>query len=131
MKRILLVEDNADNRAIYGILLSHVGYDVVEAVDGETGIALARQRRPDLILMDISLPRISGWDATRLLKEDPDTAPIPVIALTAHAYPRDRKLARELGFAAYLAKPVEPRVVVEEVARVLTAPRPVALPVCG
>ncbi len=122
MATILLVEDNADNRDIYRTVLEHFGYDVVEAYDGEMGIRLAQERRPDLILMDISIPKIDGWEATKILKADPETAGIPIIALTAHALTTDRERAREIGCDGYLAKPVEPRRVVEEVQRHLQNP---------
>lgn len=112
---ILLVEDNEDNRTIYRLLLEHHGYRVVEATDGEEGVRRAREERPALVLMDISIPIIDGWEATRILKADPATASIPVIALTAHALPADRARAAEVGCDGYLAKPVEPRRVVEEV----------------
>ena len=112
---ILLVEDNEDNRTIYRLLLEHHGYRVVEATDGEEGVRRAREERPALVLMDISLPVLDGWEATRILKADPATASIPVIALTAHALPADRARALEVGCDGYLAKPVEPRRVVEEV----------------
>ena len=114
---VLLVEDNEDNRIIYSTVLRHVGYDVVEAEDGARAIELARSARPDLILMDISIPQIDGWEATRILRKDPLTRGIPIIALTAHALPDDREKAAQVGFTAYLAKPVEPRAVVAEVRR--------------
>ena len=114
---MLLVEDNEDNRIIYSTVLRHVGYDVIEAHDGAQAIALARSARPDLILMDISIPGIDGWEATRILRLDPDTSAIPIIALTAHALPDDREKAVQMGFTSYLAKPVEPRTVVAEVRR--------------
>ncbi len=114
---ILLVEDNEDNRTVYRLLLEHYGYRVVEATDGEEGVRRAREERPALVLMDISIPIIDGWEATRILKADPDTASIPVIALTAHALPADRARAMEVGCDGYLAKPIEPRRVVEEVRR--------------
>lgn len=114
---ILLVEDNEDNRIIYTTVLRHVGFDVIEAHDGVQAIALARSERPDLILMDISIPRIDGWEATRILRQDPDTRDIPIIALTAHALHDDRERAVQVGFTSYLAKPVEPRAVVAEVKR--------------
>lgn len=114
---VLLVEDNEDNRIIYSTVLRHVGYDVIEAQDGAQAIALARSARPDLILMDISIPGIDGWEATRILRQDPDTSAIPIIALTAHALPDDREKAVQMGFTSYLAKPVEPRTVVAEVRR--------------
>ena len=114
---ILLVEDNEDNRIIYATVLRHVGYDVIEAHDGVQAIALARSARPDLILMDISIPEIDGWEATRILREGEETRSIPIIALTAHALQDDREKAVKLGFTSYLAKPVEPRAVVAEVRR--------------
>ncbi|MDB4890322.1 MAG: response regulator receiver [Gemmatimonadetes bacterium] len=114
---ILLVEDNEDNRIIYSTVLRHVGYDVVEAEDGVQAVALARSALPDLILMDISIPGMDGWEATRILRKDPTTMAIPIIALTAHALTDDRERALQMGFTAYLAKPVEPRTVVAEVRR--------------
>jgi len=117
MATILLVEDNSDNRTIYQTVLNHYGYEVLEARDGEEGVRLAREAIPDLILMDISIPKIDGWEATRILKADPATATIPIIALTAHALRTDEEKAQEVGFDGYLAKPVEPRRVVEEVKR--------------
>ena len=119
---ILLVEDNEDNRIIYTTVLRHVGYDVIEALDGVQAIALARSARPDLILMDISIPEIDGWEATRILLESPETRSIPIIALTAHALQDDREKAVKLGFTSYLAKPVEPRAVVAEVQRWIGGP---------
>jgi CheY-like chemotaxis protein len=116
---ILLVEDNLDNRTIYRTILEHRGYNVLEAEDGEMGIRMAREQSPALILMDISIPKVDGWEATRILKADPQTAGIPVIALTAHAMAQDRAKAAEVGCDGYLAKPVEPRRVVEEVQRFL------------
>jgi CheY-like chemotaxis protein len=114
---ILLVEDNEDNRIIYSTVLRHTGYDVVEALDGVQAIALARSVRPDLILMDISIPEIDGWEATRILRQDAGTRDIPIVALTAHALADDRERATLVGFTSYLAKPIEPRAVVAEVRR--------------
>lgn len=114
---LLLVEDNEDNRIIYSTVLRHLGYTVVEAEDGAQAIALARSVLPDLILMDISIPEVDGWEATRILRGDPATRAIPIIALTAHALADDRLRASEVGFTAYLAKPIEPRAVVAEVRR--------------
>jgi two-component system, cell cycle response regulator DivK len=118
-QRLLLVEDNEDNRTIYSTVLRYLGYEVVEAVDGLQAVALARSEHPDLILMDISIPGMDGWEATRLLRQDPATQEIPIIALTAHALPDDRKRATEVGFTSYLAKPIEPNAVVAEVRRLL------------
>jgi two-component system, cell cycle response regulator DivK len=120
-RTVLLVEDNEDNRAIYTTILRHFGHTVAEAVDGEEGIRLARELLPGIILMDVAMPGIDGWEATRRLKADPETAGIPVIALTAHAMADDRRRAIEVGCEGYLAKPVEPRRVVEEVERILGA----------
>ena len=114
---MLLVEDNEDNRIIYSTVLRHLGYRVVEAQDGVEAVELARSTQPDLILMDISIPRMDGWEATRILRGDPRTSAIPIVALTAHALSDDRERAAEVGFSSYLAKPIEPRVVVAEVRR--------------
>jgi CheY-like chemotaxis protein len=116
---LLLVEDNEDNRIIYSTVLRHLGYEVVEAQDGEEAIELARSVQPNLILMDISIPKVDGWEATRILRQDPTTSAIPIIALTAHALADDRARAAEVGFTSYLAKPVEPRAVVAEVRRLI------------
>lgn len=114
---LLLVEDNEDNRIIYSTVLRHLGYVVIEAQDGVQAVELARRAQPDLILMDISIPRMDGWEATRILRGDPTTRAIPIIALTAHALSDDRERAAEVGFTSYLAKPIEPRAVVAEVRR--------------
>ena len=114
---LLLVEDNEDNRIIYSTVLRHTGYEVVEALDGAQAVALARSVHPDLILMDISIPEIDGWEATKILRQDPTTRDIPIIALTAHALADDRERATAVGFTSYLAKPIEPRAVVAEVRR--------------
>lgn len=119
---VLLVEDNEDNLVVYRTILEHVGYRVIEARDGEEGLRRAREDHPDLILMDISIPKIDGWEATRRLKEAEDTREIPVIALTAHALEEDREKAALAGCDGYLAKPVEPRRVVQEVERFLGPP---------
>ena len=124
-KTVLLVEDNEDNLVVYRTILDHVGYNVLEARDGEEGVSRARQEHPDLILMDISIPKIDGWEATRRLKADRATRDIPIIALTAHALEEDRERAIAAGCDGYLAKPVEPRRVVEEVQR-FVGPAPVS-----
>jgi CheY-like chemotaxis protein len=118
-KTVLLVEDNEDNRIVYSTILRHFGYAVTEALNGAEGIEKARSERPDLILMDISIPVIDGWEATQVLKHDPATRAIPIIALTAHALASDREKAMEVGCDGYLAKPCEPRAVVAEVQRFL------------
>jgi len=118
-RTILLVEDHEDNRIVYRTMLEHFGYTVLLAGDGAEGVRLAREQHPDLILMDVSIPVMDGWEATRTLKADPATARIPIIALTAHALAADRQRADEVGCDGYLAKPVEPRRVLEEVRRFL------------
>ena len=117
-RTVLLVEDNTDNQIIYRRVLEHYGYAVIEAWDGEEALKVAREQRPDIILMDISIPRVNGWDVTKALLADDATKAIPVIALTAHALPSDRVRGSEIGFASYLTKPIEPRRVIEEIERV-------------
>ncbi|HEV2132489.1 MAG TPA: response regulator [Longimicrobiaceae bacterium] len=124
-KTILLVEDNEDNRTVYRTILEHFGYEVIEARNGEDGIRMAREELPDLILMDISIPVIDGWEATRILKAEEKTSGIPIIALTAHALATDRAKAEEIGCDGYLAKPCEPRRVVAEVEKFIGAGREV------
>ena len=120
---ILLVEDNADNQEIYRIILAHHGYAVLQAWDGERGVSMARAHAPDLILMDLTMPVIDGLEATRMLKADPATAAIPIIALTAHAMQEDLEAAEAAGCVAFLAKPAAPQLVAAEVGRVLALAR--------
>src|SRR5262249_49490562 len=103
---ILLVEDNEDNRIIYATALRHAGYEVFEAITGTDGVHQARTNHPDLILMDISVPELDGWEATAILKADPETKHIPVIAVTAHALPGDEARSMKAGCDGYLAKPI-------------------------
>jgi CheY-like chemotaxis protein len=107
MPKILLVEDNEMNRDMLSRRLEKRGYTLSIAVDGGAGLALARAELPDLILMDMSLPVVDGWEATKQLKADPATAAIPVIALTAHAMDSDRQKALEAGCDDFDTKPVE------------------------
>jgi len=107
MARILLVEDNEMNRDMLSRRLQRRGFDVVIAIDGQAGIDMARADPPDLILMDMSLPVIDGWEATRALKSAEETKHIPVIALTAHAMSTDRDKALEAGCDDYDTKPIE------------------------
>ena len=107
MPNILLVEDQEMNRDMLSRRLKKRGYDVVIAVDGAEGLEKARSAAPDLILMDMSLPVIDGWEATRQLKADEATKGIPVVALTAHAMTTDREKALEAGCDSYETKPVE------------------------
>jgi CheY-like chemotaxis protein len=107
MWKILLVEDNEMNRDMLSRRLTRRGYEVLTADDGARGLAAAASEKPDLILMDMSLPVVDGWEATRRLKAAPDTASIPVIALTAHAMATDRDKAMEAGCDDYDTKPIE------------------------
>ncbi len=107
MAKLLLVEDNEMNRDMLSRRLERKGYQVLIAVDGEQGIAMAQSAAPDLILMDMSLPVIDGWEATRRLKSAPETSGIPVIALTAHAMVGDRQQALDAGCDDYDIKPID------------------------
>ena len=106
MCRILLVEDNELNRDMLSRRLRHRGYEVLLAVDGREGVEMARRERPDVVLMDLSLPEIDGWTATRMLKSDAGTRGIPVVALTAHAMLGDEEKALEAGCDDYATKPI-------------------------
>jgi two-component system cell cycle response regulator DivK len=107
-KTILYVEDNEFNRKIVRDLLKRTKYDLIEAHDGEAGVATAIEKKPDLILMDIQLPKISGMDAMRQIRADPATAQTPIIAITSFALSGDDVKAKEAGATAYLAKPYSP-----------------------
>jgi two-component system cell cycle response regulator DivK len=112
---ILLVEDNEDNRLVYRSVLQHYAYAVLEAVNGEDGVAQAVQHRPDLVLMDLSMPIMDGWEATRQIRANEGTSDTPVLALTAHDVPEQEW--RAAGFSGCLTKPCEPRRLVEEIRR--------------
>jgi CheY-like chemotaxis protein len=107
MTRILLVEDNEMNRDMLSRRLARKGYEVALAVDGRQGVEMAQTMDYDLVLMDMSLPEVDGWDATRQLKADPATEALPIIALTAHAMSGDREKALEAGCDDYDTKPIE------------------------
>ncbi len=107
MAKILIVEDNEMNRDMLSRRLERKGYQIVMAVDGGQGVSMARTEAPDLILMDMSLPVLDGWEATRQLKADPATNPIPIIGLTAHAMAGDREKCMEAGCNDYDTKPIE------------------------
>jgi len=108
-KRILVVEDNPDNRILITDVLSSLSYEVLVAVDGEEGVEKAEAEVPDLILMDLSLPRMDGWTATGHIKANDALKHIPVIALTAHAMVGDRERALEAGCDDYISKPIDLR----------------------
>jgi two-component system cell cycle response regulator DivK len=109
MKRILVVEDQEDNRQILRDLLTNAGFDMVEAENGEEAIASAQASRPDLILMDIQLPILDGYEATRRIKADPNLKSIPIIVVTSYALSGDEDRARCAGCDDYVAKPFSPR----------------------
>ena len=109
MATVLVVEDNAANLKLVTMLLTHAGHAVLSAVDAETGLTLARSQQPDLVLMDVQLPGMDGLAATALLKQDPETARIPIIALTAMAMKADQEKSQVAGCDAYIAKPLRYR----------------------
>jgi two-component system, cell cycle response regulator DivK len=119
MTKILLVEDNEMNRDMLSRRLAKRGYEVAIAVDGEQGIAMARAEAPALIVMDLSLPGIDGWEATRQLKAMPETRAIPVIALTAHAMSGDREKALAAGCDEFDTKPVDLPRLLDKIAALL------------
>jgi CheY-like chemotaxis protein len=124
LAKILLVEDNEMNRDMLSRRLVRSGYEVLLAMDGGEGLAKARAESPDLILMDMSLPGIDGWEATRQLKAEPGTREIPVIALTAHAMSGDRQKALSAGCDDFDTKPVELPRLLTKIQALLQRPRP-------
>jgi CheY-like chemotaxis protein len=121
MTKVLLVEDNEMNRDMLSRRLTRRGFDVVFAVDGKKGVVLARSEKPDIILMDMSLPVMDGWEATRCVKADDATRSVPVIGLTAHAMSGDREKAIEAGCDDYDTKPVEIDRLIGKIERLLGA----------
>ena len=113
--RVLTVEDHEDNRRIVRDLLTSVGYEVIEATTGEDGVRLAEAERPDLILMDIQLPGLDGYAATRQIKANPALRHIPIVAVTSYALSGDDLKAREAGCDAYVTKPFSPRVLLAKI----------------
>ena len=124
MSVILIVEDNERNLKLVRDLLQVKGYATLEAATGEEGVRLATEHKPDLVLMDIQLPGISGIDALRILRADPDTAAIPVIAVTASVMQQDRKMITEAGFDAYVGKPISMKEFLDAVKNVLEGRKP-------
>jgi two-component system, cell cycle response regulator DivK len=114
--RILVVEDNPDNRILITDILTSLGYEVSIAVDGEEGVEKARAEKPNLILMDLSLPQKDGWTATREIRQIPELAGVKIIALTAHAMVGDRERALEAGCDDYVSKPIDLRELTERLA---------------
>jgi two-component system, cell cycle response regulator DivK len=126
MTRILIVEDNEMNRDMLSRRLARKGYDVLLAGDGATGVDMARAQVPDLILMDMSLPVVDGWEATRLVKADPALRQIPIIALTAHAMANDRDKALAAGCDDYDTKPIDLPRLLAKIEALLPVPVPEA-----
>lgn len=113
--RILVIEDTEDNRQIMRDLLTSAGFEVLEAEDGLAGVTAARQHKPDVILMDIQLPEIDGYEAARRIKAIPELAKIPIIAVTSYALSGDEERTRQAGCDGYVAKPFSPRQLLAEV----------------
>ncbi|MGQ0584346.1 MAG: response regulator [Reyranella sp.] len=118
-KKILVVEDTEDNRQILRDLLGMAGYEMVEAHDGLQGVAMAAEHRPDLILMDIQMPVLDGYEATRRIKADPALAAIPIVAVTSYALSGDEAKARDAGCNDYIAKPYSPRQMLAKIREIL------------
>ena len=118
---VLVVDDFVDNREMYGEYLEHMGFRVLEAADGQTAIDLARQERPAAIVMDLSLPVLDGWEATRILKSDESTAGILIVVLTGHAEPPSRQRAIDAGCDEFMAKPCLPADLADKIMKLLVA----------
>jgi CheY-like chemotaxis protein len=112
---VVLAEDNEDTRHVYGLILRHFGYDVADAPTGEEAVSVTRALRPDLVLMDIGLPGIDGWEASSILKSDPNTGAIPVVAFSARISSTTDLAARSAAFDGFILKPISPRVLVQRV----------------
>jgi len=119
-KRILIVEDQEDNRTILRDVLSTVGYDLIEAFNGEDGVRLAQTERPDLILMDIQLPKMDGYEATQQIKSIAELKTVPIIAVTSYALSGDEAKARAAGCDGYIAKPFSPRELLAKIRKYLS-----------
>jgi two-component system cell cycle response regulator DivK len=108
MKKVLIIEDNENNLYMMRFILTQMGYEVLEARDGASGVDLAKEKRPDLILMDIQLPVLDGYSATRRIREDEALKDVPIIAVTSYAMVGDREKAIAAGCTAYVEKPIDP-----------------------
>lgn len=104
--KILVIEDNQDNRELITFILEHAGHEISSAVDGVEGIEAAKEQQPDLILLDLALPEMDGWEVAKKLKSDPTTSDITLVALTAFTAPHDKRRAMEAGCDAYYSKPI-------------------------
>lgn len=119
-QRILVVEDNLDNMTLIVDVLESMDFVVIQAEDGEKGVQLAETEHPDLILMDLSLPKIDGWEATRIIKANENLSQVPIVALTAHAMVGDRESALEAGCDDYMTKPLDLQVLASKLSKYLT-----------
>lgn len=115
MARILIIEDNAANMQLMAYLLNAFGHTVLEAINGRTGLATARQARPDMVLCDLQMPGMDGYDVARRFKHDPDLIDVPLVAVTAYAMVGDRDKVLAAGFDGYIPKPINPELFVSEV----------------
>jgi two-component system, cell cycle response regulator DivK len=117
--RVLLVEDNQDNQDLMRFLLERAGYEVLSVGNGLLGLETARREKPDVVVMDLSMPELDGWHAARMMKDDPDLKNIPLVAVTAHTLPGDRRKALDSGFTSYISKPLNIHMFDVTVAKVL------------
>jgi two-component system, cell cycle response regulator DivK len=120
MTKVLVIEDNEKNRYLISFILKGAGYTVIEAVTGEEGVETALRERPDLILMDIQLPGIDGYETTRRIRASPEGTKVPVIALTSYAMTGDRERALAAGCTGYVEKPINPDTILDEIGKFLT-----------
>jgi len=122
LAKVLIVDDFEDNRQMYVEFLTYSGYQVLEATDGAEAVAKAQELAPDLVVMDLSLPVMDGWEATRRLKNDPKTRHIPILALTGHSFDGHSRGARDAGCDGFLAKPCLPERLLQAVRQMLSSP---------
>ena len=120
-KRILIVEDSADTRFVYAAILNLDGYEVLEAPDGESGVGMALEQHPDLVITDINMPGLSGFDVARRIRADERTSAIPIVAVTGTVFRSDEQGAAQVLFDSFFQKPMKPSAVLEEVRRLLQA----------
>ncbi len=119
MTKVLVIEDNEKNRYLISFILKGEGYEVIEAITGEEGVGMAESLHPDLILMDIQLPGIDGYEATRRIRASPSGATLPIIALTSYAMSGDRERALAAGCSGYVEKPINPDTIMDEIRKYL------------
>ena len=118
MTKVLVIEDNDKNRYLISFILRGAGYEVIEAITGEDGVGMAENLHPDLVLMDIQLPGIDGYEATRRIRESPAGGKIPIIALTSYAMTGDRERALAAGCTGYVEKPINPDTIMDEIRKI-------------